>query len=55
MNPNQRIARLYRELMWCYSHRWKVIRGYPADSAQAARLLERARYCRLQAQIFSTL
>ena len=50
---NARIVKLYRELMRIYMIRWRIIRGDPAEAARAAGLLERAKYCRIQAQIFA--
>jgi hypothetical protein len=50
---NARIVRLYRDIMRCYAIRWRIIGLDPAERARANGLLERARYCRTQAQIFA--
>jgi hypothetical protein len=50
---NQRIAKLYRDIMRCYAIRWRIIGLDPVEHERAAGQLERARYCRLQAQIFA--
>jgi len=50
---NARIVRLYRDLMRWYAKRWRIIGLDPVEHDRAAGLLERARYCRLQAQIFA--
>ena len=50
---NARIVRLYRDLMRWYSKRWRIIGLDPIEHKRAAQLLERATYCRIQAQIFA--
>jgi hypothetical protein len=54
-DANKRIAKLYRQIMAICAARWRIIRSDPAEHKRAAGLLERAKYYRIQAQIFSTL
>ena len=51
---NQRIARLYRDIMRCYAVRWKIIRLDDHERRRAA-VLERAKYCWWQAHTYALL
>jgi hypothetical protein len=52
---NRRLARVYRELMTIAAHRWRLACRGPGEEAHAAKMLERAVYYRIQAQIYAGL